>query len=236
MSLTSKSTDRDSPPGAAGLPAEVRANRYDVLSRLADDLAHEIKNPLNAIVVNLEVLRIRVANGAGEAARERADVIEHEITRVHALVDQLLQLLRPPKTASGPVAVDGILDTLMSAVQLQAKAARVQFQWQSESSLYGQVRVEPLKFAVLNALTYAIDEAADKAGTVSVETRRAGDEIYIIIDCTATLDAKHDHIKHCRMLMESAGGALESLEPRRDGAGSTLTLVVPTARFAEPKA
>ena len=43
---------------------DTRANRYDILSRLADDLAHEIKNPLNAIVVNLEVLRRKIETGA----------------------------------------------------------------------------------------------------------------------------------------------------------------------------
>src|SRR5688500_20395618 len=83
-----------------------RANRYDVVSRLADDLAHEIKNPLNAIVVNLEVLRRKLAAGAADAALERANVVDEEIARVHTLVDQLLQLVRPPRGASGPVALD----------------------------------------------------------------------------------------------------------------------------------
>ena len=36
---------------------DLHASRYALLSRLADDLAHEIKNPLHSMVINLEVLR-----------------------------------------------------------------------------------------------------------------------------------------------------------------------------------
>ncbi|HEX6559922.1 MAG TPA: HAMP domain-containing sensor histidine kinase [Longimicrobiales bacterium] len=230
--MTEKKTPVDNTGAPAPQPADVLANRYNVLSRLADDLAHEIKNPLNAIVVNLEVLRRRVDNGSQQAALERADVIEHEVRRVHGLVDQLLQMLRPARAEAGPVAVDGILDGLLGAVELQAKAARVELAWQAESSLYAQVRVEPFKFALLNALTYAIDAEAQAGGKVDLQARRAADEIYVIINGSAgKLSAEHEHIRHCRQLMVSAGGALESLEPHANGTGSTLTLVVPTAKF-----
>lgn len=233
MHLIDKNIPVHEPNAVSGpAPAELRANRYDVVSRLADDLAHEIKNPLNAIIVNLEVLRRRVENGAQEGAIERADVIEQEIRRVHGLVDQLLQLLRPDRGEVGPIAVDGVIAGLLNAVQVQAKAARVDFESRGETSLYAQVRIEPLKFALLNGLTYAIDAAAAEHGKVTLETRRASEEIYIVITCSeGALSDGHQHIEFCRRLMESAGGTLESLEPRTGGAGSTLTLVVPAARF-----
>jgi branched-chain amino acid aminotransferase len=50
---------------------QFRANRFALVSRLADDLAHEIKNPLNAIVINLEVLRTRVARADADGALTR---------------------------------------------------------------------------------------------------------------------------------------------------------------------
>src|ERR1700741_2799475 len=40
------------PHGEEGPPA-LRANKLDLLERLADDLAHEIKNPLHSMVINL---------------------------------------------------------------------------------------------------------------------------------------------------------------------------------------
>ena len=217
----------------SGAGDDVRANRYDVLSRLADDLAHEIKNPLNAIVVNLEVLRRRVVIGAPEAALERADVIEQEVRRVHALVDQVLSLLRPAKPDSSPLAIDGILASLESALQIQAHAAHVELEIESDGSLYAQIRAEPFKFALLNLITMAIDAEAVSGGRVRIEARRAKDEVRVIVVCaTAILSEADEHIRFCSMLLESAGGALEGLEPHSGAPGSTATLVVPPARFA----
>lgn len=217
----------------SSLEADERANRYDVLSRLADDLAHEIKNPLNAIVVNLEVLRRRVQSGAPDKALERANVIEQEVRRVHSLVDELLQLLRPTKsTGMTPIAVDAVVQSLASAVQLQAKAARVTLQCDAESSLYAQIRVEPLKFALLNLLTYAIDEESGAAGGISVSARRSGGEICVAVTCSyAVLDADNEHIRHCARLMASAGGRMQALEPPASGVGSMVTLVMPPGKF-----
>jgi signal transduction histidine kinase len=220
--------------GPITLADDLRANRYDVLSRLADDLAHEIKNPLNAIVVNLEVMRQRMQNGAGPAALDRAGVIEHEVRRVHELVDQLLQLLRPEKASAGPIAIDDIIESLGSAVQLQAKAARVSFTMSSEPSLYAQIRGEPFKFALLNALTYAIDAEAAAGGSVALGARRAGSDIYVVLTCShAVLEKAAEQLHYCRILMEAAGGTLESLEPQRGGSGCTMTLVMPPGRFGD---
>lgn len=216
------------------LAPDVRANRYDVVSRLADDLAHEIKNPLNAIVVNLEVLRRRVENGSTDAALERANVIEGEIRRVHGLVEQLLQLLRPTKGEAGPIAVDGILEALAGAIQLQAKAARVTFNFTSESSLYAMIRPEALKFALLNLISHAIDAiAANGAGEVSLRVERGEREIKLTLDCTgAVLNKDDEQIRFCADLMESAGGKLEALEQYGDGTGSTVIMLVPPAKFS----
>lgn len=212
---------------------DVRANRYDVLSRLADDLAHEIKNPLNAIVVNLEVLRRRVVNGASEAAIERADVIEQEVRRVHALVDQVLSLMRPGSPDASPLAIDGILASLQSALQIQAHAAHVDLEIETEGSLYAQVVAEPFKFALLNLITLAIDTEAKSGGSVRIDAKRTPNEVQVIVTCTkALLNRADEHVRFCSILLESAGGALESLEPHEGATGSRATLVMPPARFA----
>lgn len=216
----------------SGPDVELRANRYDVLSRLADDLAHEIKNPLNAIVVNLEVLRRRIANGATDVALDRTVVIEQEVRRVHTLVDQLLQLLRPARGEAGPLAIDGVLDALTSALQIQARAARVKLAAHAESNLYAQTRAEPFRFALLNVVARAIDAESAAGGGVEIEAKRAADEIYVVVTCSkAVLTRDEEHMRFCRMLIEAAGGHLESVEPHSGGAGSTATMVLPPAKF-----
>ena len=225
----SESSGRDGP----ATPVAIRANRYDVLSRLADDVAHEIKNPLNAIVVNLEVMRRKIGNGANEVALERAAVIDHEVRRVHLLVEQLLQLLRPAKTDSALLAIDALLESMAPAIEIQAKAARVTVQLELESDLYARIRSEPFRFALLNLLVRAIDAEASAKGNVTIQARRAADEIYVIVKCsTAELNAKDEAVEFCRLLMQQAGGALESVELNHGAVGSTATVVMPLARLA----
>ena len=67
------------------------------LQRLAGRVAHEIKNPLNAVAVNLEVVRARCARGGVEpsAVRPFAETAAGELDRVARLVDALLALTRP---------------------------------------------------------------------------------------------------------------------------------------------
>ncbi len=105
------------------------ASRYALVSRLADDLAHEIKNPLHAMVINLEVMRRRVAAGDTEIALERAAVIEQEIERTHHLVDLLLKLVRPDRNhEQHAYSLAGALDEVLPLIELQARLARVPLQ------------------------------------------------------------------------------------------------------------
>lgn len=209
----------------AGAGMEVRANRYDVISRLADDLAHEIKNPLNAIVVNLEVMRRRIASGEREAALDRVNVIEQEIRRVHGLVDQVLQLMRPARAEASALAVDGMIEGLTPAIEAQAKAARVEYRSRAESSMYAQIRAEPFKFAFLNLVTAAIDLEAASGGAVTVTGWVAEDGIRVGVAGSSGRRGDEEHVRFCRVLIEEAGGSL-----RTESAG-VVTLILPPASF-----
>ena len=187
---------------------EIRANRYDVVSRIADDLAHEIKNPLNAIVVNLEVLRRKVATGAAEAALERADVVSQELMRVHVLVDQLLQLVRPPRGETGAQSFDEVLDELRPLLELQAKAARIAFEMSTDSDVFARVSRDVVKFAVLNVITamYAMEPLPS---SITMETRASGADAEILIRGSASFNEGDEFVQQARGLIKSAGGELE---------------------------
>src|SRR5688500_20153871 len=67
------------------------------LQNLAGRVAHEIRNPLNAVAVNLEVVRSRCERGAVEppAVLPFATAAAGELERVSRLIDALLALARP---------------------------------------------------------------------------------------------------------------------------------------------
>jgi signal transduction histidine kinase len=65
--------------------------------KLAGRVAHEIKNPLNGVAVNLEVVRSRCerVNVESSAVQPFATAAASELQRLAALVDALLALARP---------------------------------------------------------------------------------------------------------------------------------------------
>lgn len=67
------------------------------MQSLAGRAAHEIRNPLNGLAVNLEVVRSRAARGAGDLASigRFAESASGELERAAERVQALLELARP---------------------------------------------------------------------------------------------------------------------------------------------
>jgi signal transduction histidine kinase len=206
---------------------DTRANRYDVVSRLADDLAHEIRNPLNAIVVNLEVLRRRVGSGASDKALELTGIIEEEVARLNKLVDQLVFLMRPPRSESNPIPVDDTIEEMRPLLETQAGAARVRFVMETASGLFTRVPRDVVKFALLNLIT-SVYEADGAVEVLRVASRAADNEAEIEVGCQpAVLDDRSEFVRQARALVELAGGTLELTAP---DSGSTAVLRIPASR------
>jgi two-component system, NtrC family, sensor histidine kinase HydH len=108
--------------------------RLDVLTRLADDLAHEIKNPLHAAVINLEVLRRRVSRleGGGDAVRI-AEIVGGELERVGRRVELLLRLTRPD--AGRAARVESVVDEVTEILGLVATHRRIAFTHQGSEGV-----------------------------------------------------------------------------------------------------
>ena len=70
------------------------SRRLADLGRLTSGVGHEVKNPINAIVVHLELLRDKLARNDSSAERH-VDVIHNEIRRLDRVVQTLIDFSRP---------------------------------------------------------------------------------------------------------------------------------------------
>lgn len=95
------------------------------MGRLTAGLAHEVRNPLNAAHLQLEVLRRAARALADEAARDRivsrADIVLGELARLGGLLDDFLALARPRGITPEPLALGRLLEDVVS---LEAPAVR----------------------------------------------------------------------------------------------------------------
>ncbi|HKS21389.1 MAG TPA: histidine kinase dimerization/phospho-acceptor domain-containing protein [Thermoanaerobaculia bacterium] len=79
--------------------------------RRSSDTAHDLKTPLNVAVLNVELLRMRIAKIAGAAADDEKILaytrsIETELRRMARIFDTFFLLSTPPKGDEEPASVD----------------------------------------------------------------------------------------------------------------------------------
>jgi signal transduction histidine kinase len=112
------------------------------LGRLTAGIAHEVKNPLNAMMIHLELLRTKIragaaapvpvaAGGAGLAevprtgaradALQHVEIIESEIRRLDEVVQGFLKFTRPEDLRLQPVRVSALFDEILPVVEVEAK-------------------------------------------------------------------------------------------------------------------
>ena len=119
----------DAAAGGPGTPDAVRADRHRLVSRVAGDIGHELKNPIHASVINLELVRKRIADGERDDALARREVVSAQVRRVHGVVEGLLKLLRDGKQPGGAQELDRLVEVVLPLLSAQANSAAVPFEW-----------------------------------------------------------------------------------------------------------
>jgi signal transduction histidine kinase len=210
-------------------PNAVRVNRLDLVERVADDLAHEIKNPLHSMVINLEVLRRRIARGGGENAEELlryAGILSAELERVSRRTELLLRLVRPDRAAD-PVSLTATVQELMEVVALELERRHVRLEQETPGvPLTGRLDRQTVRHLVLNLLLTALDLVAER-GTIRVHAESYSDAERLRVEVSPPADPeagpedRAPALAVASALAESLGGRIET-----DGGTDSLRLLL----------
>jgi signal transduction histidine kinase len=151
--------------------AVAHEQRLSAMGNLAAGVAHEIKNPLNAISIGVQRLRMEFAPTAPEARQEYARftrIVEAEVSRLDTIVNQFLTLARPIRLTLAAEPLAPVLKELLTLLSPQASAQGVTL---VEELQLGDTRVpfdrQQLTQAVMNVLLNAI-QAMPKGGTLTI--------------------------------------------------------------------
>lgn len=157
------------------------ADRLSAISRLTKGVAHEVKNPLNAILMHVELAKMKLSHGDYDLDQQM-DIITSEILRLDRVVKTFLDFTRPVQLNLSDVRLSGFMEEIASLARPQAAAAGIEIveDIRVEDSMI-TVDVDLLKQAVLNIVVNAI-EAMKEGGTLRLEAALKGDgaEIRII--------------------------------------------------------
>ena len=166
-----------SPEGIKPAQLAELSRRISMVGRLTAGVAHEMKNPLNAMTIHLELLKQKLA--AGKSADQHVEVIGQEIRRLDERIQGFLKFVRPEEAKFGPVAIAPLLSSVLDAVQPEAQRANVSItRGCTDGGLLVEGDAAQLRDAFLNLAQNAM-QAMPKGGrlTVSCEAlpnRRVG--------------------------------------------------------------
>jgi len=154
------------------------AQRLSALNRLTRSVAHEIKNPLQAITVHLEVLKTKL-----DGENPELGVISREISRLDRVVKTFLDFNRPVEPLMQSMDLSELVGDIGQLVKPHASAHGVTVDIRSTDAAWICGDRDLLKQAVLNVVMNGI-EAMKGGGTLSIETRSAGRACEIAVSDT----------------------------------------------------
>ena len=129
-----------------------RTERLNMLARLAASLAHEIRNPLNAIVINLEVLKNVIKQlppKSLQKANGYAGVLSEELERLNNALDNFLGLANPIEVMRSDIEVNQIVEDALTLIRHQAEQAGIETRESLDSSpIYVEGNADQLKQAI----------------------------------------------------------------------------------------
>jgi len=156
------------------------STRLAAISRLSGGVAHEIKNPLNAIALHLEVLRARLAD-LDAGVEPQIEIISKEIARLNSVVKTFLDFTRPVELRLAEVDLADLAREVVALVSPEAETRRVDFALLAEPALIRGDR-DLLKQAFVNVVVNGV-EAMKDGGRLEIRTETATDEaVFTVID------------------------------------------------------
>jgi two-component system, NtrC family, sensor kinase len=134
----------------------VRAARLASVGTLAAGMAHEVGNPLGAVIGYLDIARRRAETG-GEVD-EILDSATRESRRIDRIIRSLLSYARPRPEVHGAVVPADVAERVRRLLEAQGRFAGMEVSWDVPDTLPG-VEVDPhhLEQVLVNLLLNAVD-------------------------------------------------------------------------------
>ena len=154
-----------------------RSDKLAALGTLSAGVAHEVKNPLHALGLNLHLLQAELAAGApdGSAVGGYLDILRSELQRLHRIVENFLRFAKPSVPEIKPVDLVALVERVLGLVGFEAANDGVRIETHLDPDLPSIPGDEgQLSQVVLNVMMNALQAMPD-GGAITVTTRRDGD-------------------------------------------------------------
>jgi two-component system, sporulation sensor kinase E len=150
-----------------------RVERLAAMSKFATLVSHEIRNPLNSMIINMQILKREMERSQAETTKihKYYDIIISEIQRMDNLINNFMMISRSPRLDFLPDDLHDILDevVLMHTVTAEHQHVRIQKRYVGKKIL-ANVDRDQLKQVFHNILINSL-QAMPQGGTLTISTQ-----------------------------------------------------------------
>lgn len=155
-----------------------RKERLASLGQLAAGVAHEVKNPLNAINLTIEHLQDKFVDSKDDQASEYVKTIQSEIRRLDKTVNNFLNYIRSEQLERKNTDINDLIREILHLYERELASGHVEVKTELAPECVLKVDRERFKTALVNILLNAVQSVSGK-GTITITTDEAERSITI---------------------------------------------------------
>ncbi len=223
----------------------VRAEKEAAWREMAQQIAHEIKNPLTPILLSTKLLRRARDEGSPELdaiLTRTLELVERQVANMREIVKDFSDFAGARALAPAWISLDELISDVLELEAAWADELNVKVVREGEG---GELMVDPdrLHRVLINLISNALEAMGD-GGRLLLRAERSEEEVSIEIldegsglDETALTHLFEPHfttkshgtglgLAICKRVVDEMGGTID-VGPRSDGAGTRAHVVLP---------
>jgi PAS domain S-box-containing protein len=160
----------------------IQAEKLAAMGQMLAGVAHELNNPLTAILGVTEMLRER--QGVEEGAKRQLELTHRQARRAARIVQNLLEFSRPASPQKKPMDLNSIIDRTLQLHEHSLRRNNVSVDFRPQPELPGVIGdANQLIQVLLNLVTNAEQAIREvrESGRIQIRLARSGDRISITV-------------------------------------------------------
>jgi PAS domain S-box-containing protein len=166
------------------------ADKLAALHTLSAGVAHELRNPLSAMDLNLHLLEEELRERASlpEQGARYLHVLNAECHRLSVILDNFMKFARPGSVGRHEVNISALIEHIMALMQFEAEERKIRLEQSVEESLPSVLGDETAISQVLVNIVVNAFHAMPNGGLcrVAAEARQADDTRWLVVSVKDT--------------------------------------------------
>jgi PAS domain S-box-containing protein len=146
------------------------SERLAHIGKLTTSLAHEIRNPLSSVKMNIQIILKNTEFNGND--KRRMEIIASEISRLEGILNEMLDFARPVRLNLEPASINEVIDSCLEMMEAKIREKGIVIvKRYSKKIPFISVDHEKMEQAIINILLNSVEALPDR-GRIEVTTKQ----------------------------------------------------------------